>query len=51
MRNVALGINGKILALAKKINRRGGFVPVPLQKIVKMQLGSILIIADVLANE
>jgi hypothetical protein len=39
------------LALAKKINRRGGFVPIPLQKLVKMQLGSILIIADVLAND
>ena len=51
MRNVALGINGKILALAKKVNRRGGFVPIPLQKLVKMQLGSILIIADVLPNE
>ena len=51
MRNIASRIDGKILALAKKINRRGGFVPVPLQKIVKMQLGSILIIADVLANE
>jgi hypothetical protein len=51
MRNIASRIDGKILALAKKINRRGGFVPIPLQKLVKMQLGSILIIADVLANE
>jgi hypothetical protein len=51
MRNIASRIDGKILALAQKINRRGGFVPIPLQKLVKMQLGSILIIADVLANE
>jgi hypothetical protein len=51
MRNLASRIDGKILALAKKINRWGGFVPIPLQKLVKMQLGSILIIADVLANE
>jgi hypothetical protein len=50
MRNIASRIDGKILGLAKKINRRGGFVPIPLQKLVKMQLGSILIIADVLAN-
>jgi hypothetical protein len=49
--NMASRIDGKILALAKKINRRGGFVPIPLQKLVKMQLGSILIIADVLAND
>jgi hypothetical protein len=51
MRNIASRIDGKILAIAKKINRRGGFVPVPLQKLVEMQLGSILIIADILANE
>jgi hypothetical protein len=49
--NVAAGIDGKIVALAKKTACRGGFVPIPLQKIVKMQLGSILVIADVLTNE
>jgi hypothetical protein len=49
--NVAAGIDGKIVALAKKTTCRGGFVPIPLQKIVKMQLGSILVIADVLTNE
>jgi hypothetical protein len=48
--NMAARINRKILALAKKINYRGGLAPIPLQKLVKMQLGSILIIADVLTN-
>lgn len=51
MRDVASRIDVKILALAKKITSRGGFVSIPLQKLVRMQLGSILIIADVLANE
>jgi hypothetical protein len=48
--NIASEVDGKILALAKEINRRGGFAPFPLQKLVRMQLGSILIIADILAN-
>jgi len=43
-------IDKKIVALAKKIDNRGEFTPIPLQKIVKMQLGSILIVADVLSN-
>ncbi|TRO49267.1 hypothetical protein E2P63_08910 [Candidatus Bathyarchaeota archaeon] len=48
--NIASIINRKILALAKEINRRGKFTQIPLQKLVKMQLGSILIIADILVN-
>ena len=48
--NMAERINRKIMALAKKINCRGGFTPIPLQKLIKMQLGSILIIADILSN-
>jgi len=49
--NVASEIDGKIMALAKETNRRGGFTPIPLQKLVRMQLGSILVIADVLTND
>jgi hypothetical protein len=49
--NIAARINRKILTLDKKINDQGGFVTIPLQKTVKMQLGSILIIADVLSRE
>jgi hypothetical protein len=49
--NITARIDRKILALAKKTNVRGGFAPFPLQKLIKMQLGSILIIADVLTNE
>jgi hypothetical protein len=48
--NIASEVDGKILARAKEINRRGRFAPFPLQKLVRMQLGSILIIADILAN-
>jgi hypothetical protein len=48
--NVASVVNGKIMALAEETNRRGRFTPIPLQKLVRMQLGSILIIADILAN-
>jgi hypothetical protein len=48
--NIASVIDGKILALAKEINRRGKFTQISLQKLVRMQLGSILIIADILAN-
>jgi len=44
-------IDNKIMALAKKTACRGGFASIPLQKIVRMQLGSILIIADVLTND
>jgi len=40
----------KIVSLAQKIDNRGEFKPIPLQKLVKMQLGSILIVADVLLN-
>jgi len=50
-KNHILKIDRKIIALAKKINHKGKFVPISLQKIVKMQLGSILIISDVLSNE
>ncbi len=49
--NIIVEIDRKIMALAKKINRRGGFVSIPLQKLIKMQLGSILIITDVLSND
>ena len=48
--NIIVRTDRKIMTLAKKINERGGFVPIPLQKLVKTQLGSILIIADVLSN-
>jgi len=46
--NITARIDRKIRALAKKINGQGGFAPIPLQKLIKMQLGSILVIADVL---
>jgi hypothetical protein len=48
--NITSVIDGKILALAEETKRRGRFTPIPLQKLVRMQLGSILIIADILAN-
>jgi hypothetical protein len=48
--NITAKIDRKITALAKKTNRRGRFVPIPLQKLIRMQLGTILIIADVLKN-
>lgn len=48
--NIAATIDKKITALAMKTNNRGRFAPIPLQKLIKMQLGSILIIADVLQN-
>ena len=48
--NLASEVYGKIVALADETSRRGRFTPIPLQKLVKMQLGSILIIADILAN-
>ena len=43
-------IDNKLVTLAKKINKQGEFKLIPLQKLVKMQLGSILIVADVLSN-
>lgn len=43
-------IDQKIKGLAKKIDKRGEFKPIPIQKLVKMQLGSLLIIADVLSS-
>ena len=43
-------VDQKMSALAKSISRRGRFVPIPLQKLVKMQLGSTLVIADALLN-
>ena len=49
-KNFTLKIDRKIIALAEKINYKGKFVPISLQKLVKMQLGSILIISDVLSN-
>ena len=48
--NMTARIDRKIVALAEKINHRGGFTPIPLQKLVKMQLGSIIIIAEILSN-
>ena len=48
--NIGATIDRKIMTLAKKTNNRGGFAPIPLQKLIKMQLGSILIVADVLQN-
>jgi hypothetical protein len=48
---MAARINRKIVTLDKKITGQGGFLAIPLQKTIKMQLGSILIIADVLARE
>lgn len=50
-RNITARIDRKIMTLAKKAACRGGFVTIPLQKLIKMQLGSILIIADVLTND
>ena len=44
-------INRKIIVLGDIISYQGKFVPISLQKLVKMQLGSILIISDVLSNE
>jgi hypothetical protein len=49
--NITAEIDNKIMALAKKTACQGGFAPIPLQKLVRMQLGSILIIADVLTND
>jgi len=48
---IAARIDRKIMALAKKTNVQGGFTPFPLNKLIKMQLGSILIIADILSND
>jgi hypothetical protein len=50
VRNITSEIDRKIIALAKETSRQGEFVPISLQKLVRMQLGSILTIADVLAN-
>jgi len=47
---IAARIDRKIMVLAKKTNVQGGFAPFPLKKLIKMQLGSILIIADILSN-
>ena len=49
-RNVAMELDRKIKSLAGKINQRGEFTPIPLQRLIQMQLGSILVIADVLSN-
>jgi hypothetical protein len=43
-------VDQKMSALSESIQRRGRFVPIPIQKLVKMQLGSTLVIADVLLN-
>jgi hypothetical protein len=48
---IAARIDRKIIALAKKTSAQGGFAPFPLKKPIKMQLGSILIIADILSND
>ncbi|MFW9831270.1 MAG: hypothetical protein ACFFD8_05800 [Candidatus Thorarchaeota archaeon] len=50
LEKMAVKINRKIMALAKKLNCRGRFTPIPLQNLIKMQLGSILIIAEILSN-
>ena len=49
--NITARIDRKIMALAEKTTSRGGFTAIPLQQLIKMQLGSILIIADVLTND
>jgi hypothetical protein len=49
-KNITSVTEGKIIALAKKTYSRGKFMPIPLQKIIRMQLGSILIVVDILAN-
>jgi len=41
----------EIKGLAKSVQERGAFYQVPIRNSVKMQLGSILIIADVLKNK
>ena len=46
---IAARIDRKIMSLAKKASFRGRFAAFPLKKLIKMQLGSILIIADVLS--
>jgi hypothetical protein len=48
--NLMKTVDQKMSALAESVSRRGKFVPIPLQKLVKMQLGSMLIISDVLSN-
>jgi len=40
----------KIKVFAEKTQNQGAFKALPIKKLVKMQLGSILIIADILAN-
>jgi hypothetical protein len=49
-KNLARVMDEKISELAGDINSRGRFISVPLRNIIKMQLGSILIIAHVLSN-
>ena len=49
-KNIKLNLDRRIRYLAEKINSKGEFAPIPLQKLIRMQLGSILIIADVLLN-
>lgn len=44
-------VNKMILLLVKDISLAGKFEPIPLQRLIKMQLGSILIIADILAKK
>lgn len=44
-------INRKLLQLNKKINQKSEFKPIPIKKLIKMQLASILIIADVLLKK
>ena len=43
-------LENKITLLAEKNKIHGGFEPLPLQKLVQMQLGSILIIAEILSR-
>jgi hypothetical protein len=50
IRNISINLDGRIRSLAGRIRSQGEFVKIPLRKLVRMQLGSILIIADVLLN-
>ncbi len=50
IKKIIINLNKKIRSLAIRINSQGEFVTIPLQSLIRMQLGSILIIADVLSN-
>ena len=50
IRNRQVEVDRKITVLANMIQSRGYFMPFSLQRLIKMQLGSILVIADILSN-